>query len=133
VLVGGTFTVENNGVHPVTNVHVLGPEVLASHPSTYWPAIAPGQRIDIELTAEQMRALPDDRLVELQVIDHRGRDWSWKPEARYVEGVTGKRVGLKRLAQPRPWWAQLPGGTNVYNRRLETRRDRELEARRSEH
>lgn len=59
-LVGGTLTMENKGVHPVTNVHMLGPETLASHPSTYRPAIAPGQRVDIELTAERMMALPVD-------------------------------------------------------------------------
>jgi hypothetical protein len=129
VLVGGTMTVENRGVYPVTNVHVLGPEALSSHPSTYRPAIAPGQRIAIELTAEQMMALPVHPLVELQVIDHRRRGWSWTPEAQYVNVVTGKRVGLKPLAEPRPWWTRLPGGAGVYVRRAETRRERALEER----
>lgn len=123
VLVGGTLTMENKGVHPVTNVHVLGPEPLNSDPSTYRPALAPGERIDIELTAEQMMALPVDSLVELQVFDHRGRGWSWTPEARYVEGAAGRRVGLRPLARPRPWWTRLPGGTGVYNRRREARLD----------
>lgn len=119
VCVGGTLTIENKGVHPVTNVHVLGPEALNSHPNTSRSAIAPGQRFDIELTANQMVALPVHPRVELQVVDHRGRGWSWTPEAREVEGATGKRVGLKTLARRRPWWTRLPGGTKVYNRRLE--------------
>lgn len=131
VRVGGTLTLENRGVHPVTNVHVLRPEALSLHPSTYRPVILPGERVEIQLTAQQMSALPDDALVELQVIDHRGHGWSWTPEARYVDGASGKRVGLKPLADRRPWWTRLPGGTGFYVRRVEKRRDQAVEQRRS--
>lgn len=130
-LLGGTLILENRGVHPVTNVHVLEPEALSLHPNSYWPVILPGERVAIQLTAEQMSRLLGDPLVELQVIDHRGRGWLWTPDARYVEGASGKRVGLKPLAERRPWWTRLPGGTGVYVRRGERWRDQAAEQRRT--
>jgi hypothetical protein len=95
VCLGGTFTLQNSGVLPVTNVHILTPEALRNW---RYDVIAAGERIELDLSETVMRKIQSERIT-LQVVDHYDRGWSWTPGENKLEPLAGRSHLLSLVFQ----------------------------------
>lgn len=110
---GGHLVVRNAGEHPIWDVIVLEPAVLAP---TDFTSIGPGEVRAIEIPERKMPEVNED-IVTLQVRDNHGRTWRWTPLEQRLDPIPPRITHLARFVQwtgrrwPQSWhrhFARLP-------------------------
>lgn len=99
---GGSLTLQNNGVLPVTNVHIESPTALGGW---HYEVLAAGERIELDLDEALMQRIGAEEQVTLQIFDSYDGRWSWTPSENKLE-PQGRRphlLGRVFQRQARAW------------------------------